>query len=275
MSYFEFSEKLLGGKILIAFYDLEEATAKELFDRAYNEGLRLQKIFNFFDTKSELSKLNNRRKMRVSNELLEVLTKAIEYCEKTKGAYDISIGKNIIERKTNKPLSKINCTYQDIAISGHEVSLKHMDVLLDFGSLAKGYIVDKLTQFLASEGVENFFIDARGDMRSYGEHKEAVEVKHPRKEGAVLGPFTLQNKAIATSGDYNQYYENYDKSHILGQKELISVTVIANTTIEADVFASAVFLLSQKEREALIHTNPLIKVFVINKELKEKKYNGF
>jgi thiamine biosynthesis lipoprotein len=271
----DFEGKLMGGVIEITLYDISPMLSKPIFDNVYKEGKRLEKIFNFFYENSELSVLNKKRKLIVSPELLFVLKKALLYCKKTSGAYDISIGKNILERKSGKALSKINCSYKDIKINGNEVLLLHPDVLIDLGSIAKGFIVDKLSGFLKELGVVSFFIDARGDMMVCGRYAQIVEIQDPRNKEVTFLPISLKNSAVATSGDYNQHYGGFDKSHILGQKDLISVTVVASNLTDADVFASCVFLLSPKDRNALLKISPKFKVLTIDKRLKKKAYNGF
>lgn len=275
MDYFEFERKLMGGMIKICAYDATPETASPVLEEAYEEGLRLQKLFNFFDKDSELSRLNKNRQILASPELLEVIKTALIYCEKTRGEYDISLGKKILQRKSGKELIPIKCSYKDIQIKGDKVTLLHPDVLIDLGSIAKGYITDKIGNFLINKGVLSFFIDARGDMLSRGNHSETISVQHPRDKERTIHPFLLKNSAVATSGDYKQYDKDYSKSHILNQKELISVTVVANTLIEADVFASAVFLLRKEQREKLINLRPKFKVYTIDKDLNEKYYNGF
>lgn len=275
MEYNEFEGKLLGSTIKIALYDTPKQVSDIIFPEVYLEALRLQKIFNLYDKESELSLLNKTKKQQVSPELLEVIKKALEYCKKTNGEYDISLGKQIIERKSKKQLSKQNYSYKEIIIKGNEVTLSNPEIIIDLGSIAKGYITDNLAEFIESKGIVSFFIDARGDMLSRGGYGEEVTIQHPREKEKTLNPIKIKNEAIATSGDYNQFYGSYDKSHIINQKDLISVSVIANNLMDADVFASAVFLLNKKEREELIKANPKFKVQTIDKELNENFYNGF
>jgi FAD:protein FMN transferase len=271
----EFEKKLFGKTIKIIFYDIQKELAQLLFEEAYEEALRLEKIFNFFDNESELSQLNKKRKMKLSSELLEVVGKALEYCKKTNGEYDISIGKQILERKTRKETTKINCSYEAITLNKNEVTLKNDDVLIDLGSIAKGYIADKIAEFIKEQGITSFFIDARGDLLAFGEYKEIVEIQHPREKEKTIHSIVLKNSAVATSGDYNQYHKSYNQSHILNQKDLISVTVVADNLTDADVFASAVFLSEKKAREKLIEKHPEMKVFTIDNQLNEKSYNNF
>ena len=85
----------------------------------------------------------------------------------------------------------------------------------------------------------------------------------------------MSNCAIATSGDYNQYYGNFKNSHILNQKEIISLTVVAPTLKEADIYATVLFVLNKTQREKLIKENKNIKVFTVDESLNIEKYNGF
>lgn len=267
--------KLFGNEIEIILPEMDESLANEIVDEMYLEALRLQKIFNFYDKNSELSLLNKKRKLKVSDELLEVLDYSLKLCELTKGKYDISIGKTILQRKTQKNEISLSCSYKDIEIDNNEVKLNNKDIEIDLGSVAKGYITDKLVEFLKSRGVESGMIDSRGDIAFFGEKLWKIGVQHPRNKEDKMSTLELTNCAVATSGDYNQYYGKFSKSHILNQKEIISLTVVAPTLKEADIYATVLFVLDKTEREKLIKNNKNIKVFSVNTFLNTEKYNGF
>ena len=96
---YSFRKNLLGGEVEFAFYDIDKSLAENLAEELYIEGLRLQKIFNNFDDSSELFLLNKKRELKVSKELLEVLKESLKYSELTDGKYDVSKGKQFLERK--------------------------------------------------------------------------------------------------------------------------------------------------------------------------------
>ena len=273
MEEFLFKRKLMGGEIEFRLYDTPELIGEEIALIAYVQGKRLEKIFSFYDKESELAKLNKKRKSKVSQELLEVIKKALEFCEKTEGKYDISKGKNFLERKNGKQITKLNCSYRNININGNEVELTNKDVLIDLGSIAKGYVVDKLCEFIKTSGVESALVNARGDLRIFGNVEETVELQHPRNKEERITKFKLKNAAVATSGDYNQYFENYDNSHIVGKKEIISASVIAQKLVEADAFATCVMVLDKEKREKLIKAFKQYKLLLIDNQLNIKKYN--
>ncbi|MFQ5621082.1 MAG: FAD:protein FMN transferase [Candidatus Nanoarchaeia archaeon] len=235
----EFTSRLCGGEIVCVLYDLELAKAQDIWNKTYQEALRLEKIFNFYDTDSELNLLNSTRKLQVSSELREVLECALHYAQFSHGLLDVSKGKQFLARKQGKEL-QVSCSYQDISIQEDFVELTHPDVLLDLGSIAKGFIGDKLIQFLKTQGIPGAFIDLRGDMIIYGDHLEVVDIVHPRG-GEALATIILENAAVATSGDYKQFTTSYDHSHLVG-KQRASVTIIAPTLMEADALATCTVL---------------------------------
>jgi FAD:protein FMN transferase len=229
---------LFGGNISLTLYDVEDAAGDPVIESAYSEALRLNKIFNFYDKNSELSILNKKRQMKVSKELLEVVKMALPYCELTKGAYDISLGKQILARKSGKT-EIFSASYKDIIVENNAIVLNG-DAMIDLGSVAKGYIGDKVLAVIKDFGVESALVDMRGDMLVYGEER-AVSIKHPRQDG-IIASFNAKDKGIATSGDYNQHYGSYEQSHILNSKDIISATVVAGSLAEADILATCLMV---------------------------------
>jgi FAD:protein FMN transferase len=270
-----FSGRLFGSEIRIIIYYQDTEKAKKILDETYIEALRLQKIFNFFDKTSELSKLNNKRNLKVSPDLLRVIKKALLFSKLTEGKYDITLGKMIIQRKNKEKVKVISTSYKDILINKNNITLNNNNVLIDLGSIAKGYITDKIGDFIKSKGIKEFIIDSRGDILAYGKYSHIIGIQHPRDKENVLFLIKLQNQAIATSGDYNQFDKSFSKSHILNSQDIISATVIAPTLEEADVYSTALFVANEKSRNSLIENNKNIKVLLIKESLKPIMYNHF
>lgn len=273
MDYVSVKKPLFGGEVEFVFYGISEDLILELVEEAYDEGLRLQKIFNFYDKNSELSKLNRKRKMVVSLEFLEVLEKALRFSELSGGKYDVSLGKSFLARKRGEEFFSRG-SYKDIKISGREVEFLNEDVMVDLGSIAKGYIADKLAEFFIEKGIEEFLIDARGDIRVVGETVHDFGIKNPRGEGEIY-KIKVKNESVATSGDYNQYSKNFEHSHILNQSKWASITVIGSNLEEADVYATLFFTLELDEIEKIVVDNKSIKVLIVDWEGNIVKLNGF
>jgi len=266
------TKKLFGGKINFIIYG-ENKNIKSIIKSVYSEGIRLQKIFNLYDKNSELSKLNNLRKMNVSKELLEVIKKSLKFSKLTKGSYDISLGKYIILRKSGGILIP-KCSYKDIKIRGNIVTLKNSEVILDLGSIAKGYITDKLANFLEDYKIKEFLIDSRGDICTRGKNIHILGVQSPRGEGNIL-EMKLNNSSVATSGDYMQFDKKFEISHIINQNDLISVTVVSKNLEVADALATAIFTSEEKIRKKIIKNYKNNMIMTINKKFEIKMFNNF
>ena len=266
-----FRLKLLGGEIEFDFYGNDQVLIYR--EDIIEEALRLQKIFNLYDKNSELSRLNQRGNLIVSEDLRYVLEDALHHCRISGGEYDISKATNFLEQKRGDKLSKLECSYKDIVLEGNLVKLQKGSKI-DLGSIAKGYIGDKLKEFMQELGIESAAIDLRGDIIIFGDTEEKISIQHPRDTDQIIGSVTLNNQSIATSGDYRQFHGSYDNSHILNSKELISVTVIAGKLMTADVLASAIFVSDEVYRDGIISRLPKdIKVLTVNKAVQIKKYN--
>ena len=140
--------------------------------------------------------------------------------------------------------------------------------MIDLGSIAKGYIVDRMIEKMKEMGVMAGMIDARGDIRSFGKDEEIL-VKNPRKEGFVK-KFKIRDKAVATSGDYMQYSGSYEKSHLVNKNGVIAATVVANNLMEADLFAT--LLCVYDKRNSLIKDKEM-KALAIDNDLNISYYN--
>jgi thiamine biosynthesis lipoprotein len=262
---------LLGGKIEAVLYGLDESSGEKIFCDLEDEAIRLQKICDFYDFESELNHLNNKRSIHASPELLEVIKMALPYCARTGGKFDITLGKQIIQRKKGEEITQINSSYKDILIAGNRIILTHPDAVIDLGSVAKGYIGDKLAGYAKKRGAPGAFFDLRGDLIFFGERVENIGVEHPRQKGELMHSFKTSNSGIATSGDYRQYFGDYNRSHIINSKDLCSVTVVADTLAEANLLSSSIFVSGTEALEKYSDE----RFYAVDESLNVHKSNGF
>ncbi len=268
------TQPLFGDQVTIASYQVNPDILEPvvLLD-IYQEGLRLQRIFNFYDPTSELSQLNKAKRMEVSPELREVISMAIQIAERTGGAYDIALGKSILNRKQGIH-AQPSCSYKDIVINNNNIAFTNPEVQIDLGSIAKGYIVDRMVEYAQANGITECLIDARGDIRVAGSFNHQLGIQDPRAD-TDLGKIQLCNQAVATSGDYSQYVGNFSHSHILHQTDLTSISVVAPTLIEADVWATALFVVHPDDRSAIIDSLTHLQVFTVDTKGSVESYNNF
>ncbi len=158
------------------------------------------------------------------------------------------------------------------------VTLGREGTSLALGGIAKGYAVDEAARLLRAAGVTRAVIDAGGDLYLLGAkpdgHPWRIAVRHPRRDGH-LGVLTLgADTAVATSGDYENYFEAGGERyhHILDPATgrpatgCISVTVVAPTAAVADALATAVFVLGPADGLALVELLADVEALVVDRE---------
>ena len=164
------------------------------------------------------------------------------------------------EEKMIAALEKVS--YKNIIVNSEKNTLtRNKDVFVDLSSIAKGYGVDKVANFLDSEGIKSYMVEIGGEIK--------VGNKKPNGSPWILGIrgpamsknhptliITLQNKSLATSGDYLNFFEVNGKkySHTIDPRtgfpemnRLAEVAVIHNNTAEADALATMFMVLGDKE----------------------------
>ncbi|EKE18574.1 MAG: hypothetical protein ACD_9C00291G0005 [uncultured bacterium] len=274
MEIFKSKFKALGTDVeiqLVVSLEKDAEKAKNDLELSKQQYLKFEKIFSRFDEESELSKLNNNLNdfSTSSVEMTEIIKSSIFYyhqCEKlfdprvidflnNIGYYESFHSKNFFKGKKfieNKP-NEVDLE-QDLKIENEKILFFRK---MDFSGIAKGYITDKIAKFLIDCGWKNFLIDSGGDMYAKGVDEEdqpwRIGVEGISEEKIL---FSLTNKAVATSGISRRKWEVENKKvhHIINPQspnnfnfDLKSVSVIAQNTQEADVWAKTLFLMGKEK----------------------------
>ncbi|WOT05397.1 FAD:protein FMN transferase [Shewanella youngdeokensis] len=242
----------------------------------------LNGIFSTWKDNSELSRFNqlkHTQPVSISPQLSSVISKAIELNEQTNGALDITV----------EPLIKLwgFGPHHSGAIPSQEelqqvlqyTGVKHIQleddmlrkleprVQLDLSAIAKGYAVDRIGEVLERYGIHRYMVEIGGEIVTKGQPWQ-IAVQQPAifSTKSVL-TLSLSGKAVATSGDYRQFYSDQHKqrySHIVDPRtgsakvrDIASVTVIADDCATADGFATALMVLGAKEALALAEAKKL------------------
>lgn len=103
---------------------------------------------------------------------------------------------------------------------------------LDFGAAGKGYLIDLVCQFLSETGVENFCVDAGGDIRLVGGKQLVVGMENPTDTNSVIGTINIQNNSFCGSSGNRRQWGKYN--HLLNPKTLTSPKVILATWVQAE-----------------------------------------
>ncbi len=251
---------------------------KDAIRMAFSEIERLEKLFNRFDSNSEISKLNREGETEVSRETLDLIKRSLEFSKLTEGAFDITIGPLADlwkERIKSDPFSlpldseireRIEFVSPDYIIVDEEnsyIQLAKKGVSLDLGAVAKGYVIDCVIKKLRSAGIGDCLVRIGGSIYCLGKknnRKWRTGIQHPRDPNEFVDYIELEDKAVDTSGDYEQFfiYESRRYHHIISPKtgypvdnQIVSVTVISPEATIADFLSTAIFVLGREKGKEL------------------------
>jgi len=144
---------------------------------------------------------------------------------------------------------------------------------IDFGGIGKEYAADRAATVCAAHGIEHGLVNLGGDVRATGPQPEGepwrVGIRHPRREGAAIATVLLESGAVATSGDYERFFEIAGQrySHILDPRtgrpvaHWQSISVVAPLCVVAGSFAT-IAMLQEREAEAFLREQGLRYVAV-------------
>jgi thiamine biosynthesis lipoprotein len=164
----------------------------------------------------------------------------------------------------------------NITVSDSSLKLEPgMSITLD--GMAKGYAVDAALTVLKSKGIERALVDAGGDIATMGtkpeDEKWLVGLRSPEDTSASVTEFELSGEAIATSGNYERYFdENKSVGHIMDPTtgrsvfKCSSASIIADNCTVADILATAVFVVGPEPGIELVETLPSVETFLLGYE---------
>ena len=258
-----------------------------------------EKLCREYDTKfsmrneeSEIYKINHAKgkAVEVSDDTIEIIKKGIYYGDLSKGAFDITIGSvsKLWDFHTDTPkvpsgkkiasaVSHVN--YKDIVIRDNTVRLPDSKAALDVGAIAKGYIADRLKDYLKDEGVKHAIINLGGNVLTIGTKTDGsdynIGIQKPfDKSGQPITSVKVSDKSVVTTGTYQRYFEKNNKiyHHIIDpttgypcENNLSSVTIITNSSLTADALSTTCFLLGYEDGMKLVNLlDNVDAVFITN-----------
>lgn len=293
----EKSTLLLDTVVTVKLFDTDRETANELINRCFAECARYEKIFSRTDEQSELYALNARGALRVSDDLLAVLDLALEYCSLSDGAFDVTLGavSDLYAFSSDAPRvpseeelgeALRHCGWEKIRIDGHDVILTDPAARIDLGAIAKGYIADRLADFLRENGVRSAIVSLGGNVICIGGKGEdvfRVGIKDPTDERGTVAVVGARDVSVVTSGVYERSFERDGVlyHHLLDPKtglpvrnSLLSVTVVNESSVDCDAFSTLLFALGLEEGLRFANEVNLDAVFVTD-DLETHYTDGF
>ncbi|WP_027183061.1 FAD:protein FMN transferase [Desulfovibrio inopinatus] len=251
-------------------------------------------VMSLFKPDSELSRFNARQGLDwfpVSKELAEVVQTAQAVNRMTDGAFDITVAPlvnlwgfgpdkrpDVIppDAEIEEALHSVGSNLVEVRLDPPALKKLKSGITLDLAAIAKGYCVDAVSNWLDSHGVTAFMVEIGGEVRTKGTKpgnipwRIAVE-KPVTTERAIQAVITLTGKAMATSGDYRNYFEVDGKrySHMIDPTTgrpithtLVSVSVTDDTCTRADALATGLMVLGPEKGIAVAKKEGLSAFFI-------------
>ena len=283
----------LNTAVQITIYDSQD---KSLLDDCLALCDKYELIFSRTDEESELYKLNHRisdsavsnqttetqptpyqingttNTWHISEDLAALLSEGLSITKESDGAFDIAIAPltSLWDFTAEDPKVPDDadiqnalplCSSDGVTINGQDIILPSDDIQFDVGAIAKGYIADRLKDFLVKKGVNSAIINLGGNVLCIGSKPDGT----PFKVG-IQKPFADRNeteavmditgKSVVSSGIYGRCFKQNGKlyHHILNPKTgypydngLISVTIISDQSVDGDALSTTCFALGLDE----------------------------
>ena len=228
---------------------------------------------------SELSMINNNTGddwMPLSRNLYIVIKNALSISEQTDGAFDITIGPLVNlwgfgpgQKPDTTPSDQVirqylqNTGYKLLQLRSEPFALKKSrpSVYIDLSGIAKGFAVDQIASLLEARKIHNYMIEIGGEIRARGHNHNnkiwRIGIEKPLYESrAIQDVIELNNTAMASSGDYRNYYEIDGNrfSHTIDPgtgrpvtHNLAAVTVLHDSAMIADALATAIMVMGAEK----------------------------
>ncbi len=272
---------VLSGQTMGTTYAVKIRGVSKAFDlqhaRKSIDGIfeRINSRMSTYREDSELSLFNRSEStdwMPVSSETVHVVSEAVRISTLTNGAFDVTIGPLVnlwgfgpdsqptkipTEEIIREKLSSVGYQHLYLRATPPAIRKDESRIQIDLSAIAKGYAVDQVVEFLDSLNVPHFLVEVGGELRGKGLNAEGipwkVAVEKPVSgERAIHQVLYLQSQAMATSGDYRNFFQKDGErfSHTINPRtgqpvthQLASVTVLRTSCMEADALATGLMVL--------------------------------
>jgi len=244
---------------------------------------------------SELSKFNKTQSTQwysVSESLYKVLKEAKLISELSNGAFDITVGplvnlwgfgpdpmSFIAPEKidVDAQLEKIGSNHLILKENSTQIKKDIPELYLDLSAIAKGYAVDQVGILLESHGITDYMVEIGGELRLKGNNIHGkpwrIAIEKPTAETRMIQKvLPLTDISLATSGDYRNFFEvdNVRFSHTIDPRsgrpithKLASITILSDTTMKADAFATALMVLGPEQGYKMAEKEKIAALFII------------
>lgn len=245
-----------------------------------------------FNEESVISAINNNKEVRPDQMFIEVFNLAMGISKDTDGAFDITVAplvnawgfgfKNGSQPSKQQVDSMMQIVgYQKVRLTDGIVMKHDPRIMLDCSAIAKGYGTDRVAKLLRSRGVENFMVEIGGEIVTRGVNPDRkpwkIGVTKPTDDSLHVGHelqtiLNVTNKAMATSGNYRNFYYKGGKkyAHTIDPKtgypvqhSILSATVITKSCAVADAYATSFMVMGLEKAQKVLERHPELMAYFI------------
>jgi thiamine biosynthesis lipoprotein len=289
----------MGTRVEVRLWHENPVVAQQLLADSMAEFDRIETGMSTYQPDSEISRLNVTGAedwLEVSEELFDLIDRALQMSMMTGGAFDItydSVGRLYDFREGVHPtdpdieagLDAIDYRFVQLDRGTSSVRFSRPGVRINLGGIAKGYSVESVIDLLRQAGVRNALASAGGDMRLLGDRGGQpwiVGVRDPDQADGIVTRLGLEDEAVSTSGDYERFFleDGVRYHHILNPSTgksaglVRSATVIGADATLTDGLSTSVFVLGPDAGLKLIETLPGYEALIIDNEFKVRLSSG-
>lgn len=289
-----------------------DSTDYELLNECFALIHKYEKLFSKTLETSEVYKINRasanpeapQTSFTISDELADILKIALTYGAQSEGALDVSIAPlsslwdfSNPEHKTTVPSgdaianAQALVNYKNISLEGNTLTFAKKGMQLELGAVAKGYIADRVKEFLVSRGVTSAVINLGGNILLVGEKPEGaafnIGIQKPfeDRDAVVVAISELKDCSMVSSGIYERYFYDTEGNfyhHILNPATgypcdtgLLQVTIISKDSATGDALSTACFALGLEKGMDLVHSLPDVYAVFLTSDGKMHFSNSF
>lgn len=289
--------RALGATVSLTVLHEDASLAGRAIDAALAEIQRVEAVMSLYRPESQICRLNREGALdRPDAGLVEVLREAAAIAEKSGGAFDITvqplwrlyaeaqkIGRVLKEEEMLAAREKVD--WRRVELGENRIVLSGKGTEITLNGIAQGYAADRAKRVLRQHGIEHALIDA-GELGVLGRNAAGdiwqAGVQHPRQADAYAAMARLDDRCLATSGDYETAFcADFSRHHIFDPKtgispgELASVSVLAGSAMRADALSTTLMVLGAEAGSALLARFPGTDALFILKNGRRLATAGF
>ncbi|RKI38679.1 FAD:protein FMN transferase [bacterium D16-51] len=223
----------------------------------------------------------------VSEMMEEILSKGLEYSEKSQGGFDLSIEPvtSLWDFKAEKPEVPVKeeirkaleyVDYRKVLLQDGKLSFSMPGMGIDLGGIAKGFIADDLKKYLLGQGVKGALINLGGNVLCIGGKEDGepfyVGVQQPfAQRSQTIAAVAVKDVSVVSSGIYERYFKTEDGAmyhHIINpetgypyENDLLGVTILSEKSVDGDGLSTTCFALGREK--GIEYVNSLEDVYAV------------